>query len=280
MQRLAWFHAAELACMHHERSDNPARCRHCFSPSRRFPGSADATAGNGWLSRTGRSMTSPAWLAGTLAALMILVAVAAAGRLCWRRLRARRVDADVDALHVLMGIAMAGMFEPSIGFVLAVAWQVAFAVAAAWFAGQMVRQRRGTAGRSRHSHPAAHLVECGAMIYVFWPSAPGRLMASMPAMSGHAGVIAGNPAIALVLAGGMLGYTVWAIDQLLSRVRLTAVPAGADGTGCRGDSVTASARRTDLRQNRAAGSLLAPRLAALQKITMGLAMGYMLLTML
>ncbi len=118
------------------------------------------------------------------------------------------------------------------------------------------------------------------MIYMFWPSAPGRLMAGMPAMSGHAGVIAGNPAIALLLAGGMLGYTMWAIDQLLSRVRLTAVPAGADGAGCRGDSVTASARRAGLRKNPAAGSLLAPRLAALQKIAMGLAMGYMLLTML
>ena len=82
----------------------------------------------------------------------------------------------------------------------------------------------------------------------------------MPAMAGHAGLIAGNPAIALVLAVGMLGYLLWAIDQLLSPARRRA--------------------RTDRLPDGARGTLVAPRLAAWQKITMGLAMGYMLVTML
>jgi Domain of unknown function (DUF5134) len=197
------------------------------------------------------------WLAGALAGLMILVAVVAAGRLVWW-LRTRRAEADADALHVLTGIAMAGMFEPAIGLLPTVAWQVVFAAGAAWFTWQAARRRGGAGAVARHSHPAAHVVECGAMLYMLWPAAGRR--SGMPGMAGHAGLIAGNPAIALVLAVGMLGYLLWAIDQLLSPTRRHA--------------------RADRLQERARGTLVAPRLAAWQKVTMGLAMGYMLVTML
>jgi Domain of unknown function (DUF5134) len=199
----------------------------------------------------------PPWLAGALAGLMILVAAVAAGRLPWL-LRARRAETDADALHVLTGIAMAGMFEPALGVLPTIAWQVVFAAGAAWFTWQGVRRRRGADAFAWHSHPAAHVVECGAMLYVLWPAA-GR-PSGMPAMAGHAGLIAGNPAVALVLAVGMLGYLLWAIDQLLSPARRRA--------------------RTDRLPDGARGMLVAPRLAAWQKITMGLAMGYMLVTML
>jgi hypothetical protein len=209
-------------------------------------------------------MTSgPPWLSAALAALMILVAALAAGRLAFR-LRARRAEADADVLHVLTGIAMAEMFEPGIGRLPTIAWQVVFAAGAVWFTWQAVR-RRGSAGPvARHSHPAAHVVECGAMLYVLWPAAGGR--SGMPAMAGHAGLIAGNPAIALVLAVGVFGYLLWAIDQLLSAARSRGAMAAAlvriPGAGGGGSPV------------------LAPRLAACQKITMTLAMGYMLVTML
>jgi hypothetical protein len=286
MQKLAWFLAAELACMHHERSDNPARQRKAFPALHGIFCRTAGNARNGPLSRSERGMTSPAWLAGTLAAIMILVAAAAAGRLCWRWLRAQRADAGADALHVLMGIAMAGMFEPSIGLVPAITWQVVFAAAAAWFAGQAIRRRGRTDARAQHWHPAAHIVECGAMLYTLWPSAVSRRAAGMPAMAGHAGMIAGNPAIALILSVGMLGYIVWAIDQILSRARLTPVrvtaAAGADvmNNGREAGAPAAGGYAADQRQNGAPGSSLAPRLAACQKITMGLAMGYMLITML
>jgi Domain of unknown function (DUF5134) len=231
----------------------------------------------------------PSWLAGALAGLMILVAAVAAGRLvCW--LRARRAEADADALHVLTGIAMAGMFEPAIGVLPTIAWQVVFAAGAAWFTWQAARRRGGTGAVARHSHPAAHVVECGAMLYVLWPTAGRR--SGMPGMAGHAGLIPGNPAIALVLAVGMLGYLLWAIDQLLSparrparasapadRARVPADLARVPAAGGDGEAPPLG-RPADLHQERARGTLLAPRLAAWQKITMGLAMGYMLVTML
>jgi Domain of unknown function (DUF5134) len=223
----------------------------------------------------------PPWLAGALAGLMILVAAVAAGRLPWL-LRARRAETDADALHVLMGIAMAGMFEPAIGVLPTIAWHVVFAAGVAWFTWQAVRRIGGTGAVAPHSHPAAHVVECGAMLYLLWPATGRRT--GMQGMAGHAGLIAGNPAIALVLAVGLLGYLLWAIDHLLSSAQRRRARAGAPADLARfpaagGDSdALPHGRSADPHQTRR--TLLAPRLAACQKITMALAMGYMLVTML
>jgi hypothetical protein len=213
-------------------------------------------------------MSGPSWLAGALAALMLAVAAAAAARLCWR-LRGRRAETDADALHVLMGVAMAGMFEPGIGSVPAVAWQAVFTAGAAWFAWQAIR-RRGSVTAARQSHPGPHVVECGAMLYVLWPTATSRT--GMSGMAANAGAISGNPAIALVLAVGLLGYLVWAVDQLLDRGRRG--PARAE------PSAVLASDAAGPRGGYPAGPVPAPRLAACQKITMGLAMCYMLVTML
>jgi hypothetical protein len=229
-------------------------------------------------------MTGPPWLAGVLAALMIMVAASAAARLCWLRPRSGLAQTDGDALHVLMGAAMAGMFEPGIGPVPSGAWQVVFAAAAAWFTWQAIR-RRGTSIPVPYSHPASHVVECGAMIFMLWPASASHRQAGMPGMTGHADAVAGNPALALVLAVCMLGYIVWAIDQLLARRPATArVRAGA-GLQARGMARQHGGARSPRqpagpRPGYAGRPPRAARLAACQKITMGLAMGYMLLTML
>lgn len=231
-------------------------------------------------------MTGPPWLGGVLAAVMIAVAAVAAARLCVARLRGWPAEGDADVLHVLMGVAMAGMFEPSIGPVPAAAWQIVFAAAAAWFTWRAVRRRRGTGIPARHTHPAAHVVECGAMLFMLWPARASQQAAGMPGMTGHPGAIAGNPALALVLAVCMLGYIVWVIDQLVSRIRPSAERADAGAGHARGHatrrdgSPQSQLNRPDSRPSYAPGPLLAPRLAAFQKISMALAMGYMLLTML
>ncbi len=60
-------------------------------------------------------MAGPAWLAGLLAVVMIATAVYCASRLAvaWRR--RRPTEYDVDAVHVLMGVAMAEMLVPRSG---------------------------------------------------------------------------------------------------------------------------------------------------------------------
>ncbi|HJY60444.1 MAG TPA: DUF5134 domain-containing protein, partial [Streptosporangiaceae bacterium] len=110
-------------------------------------------------------MSGPAWLAGGLAALMIVIAVYCAGRLTVSRLRGRDTEVAADGLHVLMGVAMAGMLQPRLTAVPVTAWSAVFAIAAAWFAWQAVRTGgRGAVG-TRCTHPAAHAIESAAMVY-------------------------------------------------------------------------------------------------------------------
>jgi hypothetical protein len=107
-------------------------------------------------------MSGPTWLADVFAAIVIGVALFSAarlivsrgwlehgrlvqGRLGYGRLghgRYGRGELDADVVHVLMGIAMAGMFVPGLATLPAPAWEAVFAVGTAWFAWRTVRGRR------------------------------------------------------------------------------------------------------------------------------------------
>jgi hypothetical protein len=237
-------------------------------------------------------MSGPAWLAGGLAVVMIVIAVYCAGRLAVSRLRGRDTEVATDGLHVLMGVAMAGMFEPRLTPIPGAAWRAVFAVAAAWFAWQAIRAGRRPGARC--AHPAAHAVECAAMVYMVlpvgsWPSGRGPRM-TMPGMS--QGTTVGNPALTLVLALFMLGYVLWALDRLavLSRTAAAAAPrpAAAGPSPLAAATVPAAtgilgppAPGTIAYPRRSPGrNPLAPRLAACYKIAMAITMGYMLIMML
>jgi Domain of unknown function (DUF5134) len=224
-------------------------------------------------------MTLPGWLAAALAAAMLLVAAGSLVRLVIWRLRGRSAEPEADALHVVMGVAMAGMFEPRIRPVPDTAWIAVFAAAAAWFAVRAIRARsrdhrasgwHPQPGSWRCAHPAPHCVECAAMIYMLMPA--GGYHAPAMAMAGMAsGAPTANPAVALVLALFLLGYIVWTADQLTRQPWLRAAGFGP---------LQASGAEPDSAAGRAMGAALAPRAAECSKIAMGLAMGCMLLMML
>jgi hypothetical protein len=237
-------------------------------------------------------VSGPAWLAGSFAVLMVVIAAYCACRLAISWLRRKDTERDADALHVLMGAAMAGMLEPRLTPIPGTAWRAVFAAAAAWFAWQAMRPG-GRAGRARCAHPAPHAVECAVMVYMLvpvgsWPAGHGPGMA-MPGM--NQGATAGNPALTLVLALFMLGYVLWATDRLarLSRARAAApargaaaprpslaavtVPAAASAPGAPSPGAASHERPPGT-------AALAPRLAACYKLAMGIAMGYMLVMML
>jgi len=241
------------------------------------------------------------WLAGPLAAAMIAIAVYCAGRLaCARRWR-RPTEVDADSLHLVMGVAMAGMLMPRLGLLPGRGWEAVFGAAAAWFAWQSARAGRGIPGTGwRCRHPVPHLVECAAMLYMLLAVArprPGSRALPMPGMSGSAAA-ASFPALAAVLALFMLGYVLWATDQLASLARAsTALPAGgtawdhpgipvtpgalaAAGTAGAARPPAASGVGGSRHGHPARGAVLAPRLATCYKIMMGITMGYMLVTML
>lgn len=231
-------------------------------------------------------MTGPAWLVGGLALLMLLVAVCCAARLALCRFRGRVTELDADAVHVVMGVAMAGMLRPGLSLFPAAVWLPVFAVAAAWFTGRAIRARiGGRPGTSRCAHPGPHAVECAAMLYMLRPAGlPGSGPATgMPGMSAaSAATTAGNPALALVLALFMLGYMLWTTDRLaaISRARSATGVRGAAAVRPPADTSAPPALALATHGAPSSRPALAPRFAACYKIAMSIGMGYMLVTML
>lgn len=208
-------------------------------------------------------MAGPTWLTGLLAAVMLTVAAYNATRLAAATRWGRAAELDADGVHVVMGVAMAGMLTPGLSFAPARLWQAIFAAAGAWFGWQFLRTRRGAQfGPWRCPHPLPHLIECAAMV----------LMLALPAALASTGATAATPMSAmaatgpaarlspltLLLALFMVGYVMWLANHLTALA-----PARTTGT------ITTTGT-----------AYLAPRCAACCKIAMGTTMGYMLIMML
>jgi hypothetical protein len=244
-------------------------------------------------------MAGPSWLAGTFAAVMILIAAYSAARLLFARRHGRATETDADALHVVMGTAMAGMLVPRLTVLPAGVWAAVFAIAATWFGWHTIRRRGpGTLRASQCRYPLPHLIECTAMVYMLLPAAAPRPAhagpgMTMPGMS--AGPAAHFPALAVILALFMTGYIIWTTDRLatLARTKTTVTSPGLTHSHALTGTAAAAAGRpspsatpatptgTETRAgNRADQAMLAPTLAACCKIAMSIAMGYMLILML
>jgi hypothetical protein len=242
-------------------------------------------------------VAGPSWLAGLLAAAMILTAGYAASRLAAARVLRTPTEADTDALHALMGTAMAGMFLPQLRLLPSSAWAVVFGAAGTWFAASAIRARRTAPRPWQCRFPVPHLVECMAMLYMLLalPARPHMPGMAMPGMAGP-GAAASFPALALVLALFMLGYLLWITDRLATRARtaaalaatpqtqlrpLVTVPAGPSGHAAGPASPAGTPGAAEAAPRRPSGHpLLAVRYAECGKIVMSIAMGYMLITML
>ncbi|HXP19257.1 MAG TPA: DUF5134 domain-containing protein [Streptosporangiaceae bacterium] len=215
-------------------------------------------------------MRTPWWLLDGLAAFMLVIAGYCAIRPAAARRWRRYTERDVDAAHVLMGVAMAAMLVPRLDPLRTGTWEVAFAVASAWFAGRVLTGRRRLArlslaaqpGRPRRQpqagtgHHAAHLLSCCCMLYMLLAtSAAGTSIASARAMTpGPSGTsVAGQAAIgpgistltALVLAAAMAGSAVLSTDRLavlaparsaLRRPAARGTPAGSHPPAGPGES--------------------------------------------
>jgi hypothetical protein len=225
-------------------------------------------------------MGAPAWLTGSFAALMLTVATYCAGRLAVTRRWQRPTELDTDAGHVLMGLAMAGLLVARLRILPAATWEAVFAAGTAWFAWQLVKSRRRTAPAFwRCLHPAPHLVECAAMLYMFFAATP---LTARPAAVGMAGPAPSRfSVLALLMALFMVAYVVRVADRLPLRTpalaptpALPATPALAATPALLATPAPAGHLTTTVRP------YLAPRCAALCKIAMGLTMAYMLVLML
>jgi hypothetical protein len=213
-------------------------------------------------------MGGPAWLTGIFAAAMLAVAVYCTGRLVTSRRWRRPTELDTDGAHVVMGVAMAGMLVSGLRTLPSALWEVVFAAGAAWFGYRMLQARRGAQPSLwRSSHPLPHLVECGAMAFMFLilpASAAAGTSMTMTATESRFSFLT------LPLALFLFGYVVWLGDRVTlhapALALATAPASGGSGSGSPSPEP--------------APPYLAPRCAAICKITMGITMGYMLILML
>jgi hypothetical protein len=243
-------------------------------------------------------MAGPSWLAGILAAVMILTAAYSASRLVISHLRRRATEFDADALHAAMGAAMAGMLVPRLSVLPNGVWAAVFGIAAAWFGWHTLRTRGPvTAAGPPSRFPAPHLIECVTMLYMLLsvhgsrPAHEGKAMAGMGPSAGPAGSF---PVLAVVLALFMLGYIVWTTDGLTSLVRAKTMRAGPGRNPDRpspavvravpphavGETSGMPAVPGTRDGDRADRLVLSPGFAACGKLAMSITMGYMLILML
>jgi hypothetical protein len=210
-------------------------------------------------------------------------------RFRWRWVRRRWAEFEADCLHVLMGVAMAGMLLPQLRILPARVWEAVFGLGAAWFgwrafAGRVgsreIGTRRGVAlGRLGGGAPFAHVIECVAMMFMLLPAVDDALVRSHPfgramAGMGGSGLASVAPAVALLLALCLVGYVVWTTDGL-ARARVSGSAVGGSVAG--GSAVGGSAGGGSAVA--VASGVMAPRLAAFSTIAMALTMGYMLIQM-
>jgi hypothetical protein len=137
----------------------------------------------------------------------------------------------------------------------------------AWFGWRAVRAYGDRqSGPRAVAHHGQHVLASGAMLYMFLalPAAGAGGVASGAAMAAAGARI---PTFALLLAVGLLGYVIWTTDRLTSLAPATVTAAvGGPGPVSAGPASPAPA--------------MSLRLAAGCEIVMGVAMGYMLITML
>jgi hypothetical protein len=199
-------------------------------------------------------MAGSPWLVHTMTATMLVIAGYCAARLvaAWRWHRA--TEPAVDAVHIAMGVAMAGMIVPELDPLPSRSWVVVFVLAAAWFGAHAVRDlsRRDVAAAG---HRVPHLLGCAAMLYMY---------AAMPSMDAMPGMASGPgaPAVAILLALALLGYA-W---QTATRLAGITEPIAVSGLSSAGAGL--------------ASELLAPRLTASCELLMGLTMAYALIAIL
>jgi len=224
-------------------------------------------------------MGGPAWLTAIFAAASLAVAVYCAGRLAVARRWHRPTELDTDGAHVVMGVAMAGMLVSGLRTLPSAIWEVVFAAAAAWFGYRMLQARRGAqASPWRSSHPLPHLVECAAMVFMFLILPASAAVGA--ATSGMSITMTATESrfsfLTLPLALYLLGYVVWLGDRVTLRAPALATAPASAGSGSGPGYGSASGSPSP----EPARPYLAPRCAAICKITMGITMGYMLILML
>ena len=252
-------------------------------------------------------MGGQGWLADILAGIMIATTIYCVTRIVVARVQRRPAEPDVDGVHAVMGVAMAGMLVTSLRTLPAGVWAAVFAAAAVWYAWQIARSYQADAGSGQRAvntahrhHHLPHLAMSGAMVYMLL-AAPAMMSSGggTTGAMGMGGSSAGAhfPLLALVLTLALVSFVIWDTDRLSRLPRLA--PAAAVNPRveaglaiARAGTPSAAGLGADIFEPLEAGEdgaktdlgradvPVMPRLALCCQIAMGATMAYMLVLML
>ena len=239
-------------------------------------------------------MGGPDWLTALLAVVMLLVAIYCATRLVLGSILHRRVEHDIDLLHVGMGVTMAGMLIPRLNPLAGpgweTTWEIIFAVATAYFLTRAAT--RVVRPNIANGHYLPHAVHSGAMIYMFvaqsaMNSTSTRAGMNMNEMGSASATTSPAPTLALALELFMVGYSVLLINHTgppTTTLRHEPAPLVSASLSTTTTPTATTNPNPDLPEAKQLPSpqqpLLAPQAATIYKIAMSLTMAYMLVTML
>ncbi|MGD0312567.1 MAG: DUF5134 domain-containing protein [Acidimicrobiales bacterium] len=142
-------------------------------------------------------MSTPSWLYYLFGALMLVVAAYCSTLLILGVVTDRPAGRDVEISHLLMGVAMAGMFVRGWSFGPSAIWELAFSLLMIWFLVASVQsvQRYGL----HLPHASIHALMNFIMLLMYWFPAGAALSGSMSMSAASSGGRL-DPGLALVLA--------------------------------------------------------------------------------
>jgi Domain of unknown function (DUF5134) len=228
------------------------------------------------------------------AAVMLAVALYSAGRLVAARAWSRPIHVDIDVAHILMGVAMAGMFAARLNPIGSGVWEVVFSLLGLWFLWRcyqfLVDPQTGF-GYDEHVHRLSrrliHLVMSSSMLYMYLAAAPVAAGSGGVMAMGATGSTARFVGLPLVFLISLLASGIWELDGI-ERFRpseapreAVAVHIGSHRSAPGRDGAPVGGNGRD--QAAAAGPgnpWLAPRLEGASHIAMCITMAYALVLML
>jgi hypothetical protein len=237
-------------------------------------------------------VTNPGWLNDIFATLMLAVAAYSTGRLVAAHRWSRPTHRDVEAAHILMGTAMAGMLVSDLNPLPVGVWEGVFSTLAGWFIWrcyQFVRDPSTGLRYGQHVHRLSrrliHLVMSLAMLYMYLAAVPAAVdSGGSMAMGAATGPTTNFVLLPLAFIVSLFASAIWELDRI---GRLSASGATQDAAtpafASVGGGLPTSSESPHAPDNGAGGSSakwLAPRLEGACHVVMCVTMGYMLVLML
>jgi hypothetical protein len=211
-------------------------------------------------------VNAPAWLTDLLSILMLALGFYSLWRLLIARAWGRTTDYETDALHLLAGVATAGVIAGWARTLPRGAWTVVFAAAGVYFAVRAARARGDSADRRRLLGATGC---CAVLLYMFTagvgPSTMRGSTAGQVTMAGMPGMIFDQtvtyPSIGLIFVVGLA----FAAVVVVNRIGARPAPRPAPVIGGPDDGAPVLIA-------------LAPRSAQLSRVLLLLVLGYAILT--